>query len=363
MKKKTVGLLLAIAMTALVLTGCATGETTREIMENQVEEAEEPEVTPEETEETAEEAEEEKEAVEWTKEDWQESIYEEGYELYTNKRVATIEPWLPEEVMENIDWDEDLIPYLDYDWPNEEKLWLASLGNGSTDFILADLNEDGQRELIFNIYDWRKPGVTYIYTVMDGEVVYCGETLASDVRFDVDDNVKAIPYFPEEIFDVYQDPEGCYQLISYGYGNLHGGFGTYNCFETTYDKGQISYVPAFGTLYSVSNEDYPYRYWIEENGEDWKETIEGPYNFLSWNIYDWEDIKWDKAIGDDEDFTTLTRLLSEQYADYKKVEVTFQYSPHPLAPGIFAYYEEDQEAVRYNIRAGLAIAAGLAEAE
>ena len=346
MKKKTVSLLLAITMTALMLTGCATGETTREIMENQVEEAEEPEVTPEETEEAVEESEEkEKEVAGWTKEEWQERLYADRNKFYTNKRVATIEPWLPEEVMENIDWDEDLIPYLDYDWPNEEKLWLASLGNGSTDFILADLNEDGQRELIFNIYDWRQPGVTHIYTVIDGEVVYCGETLASDVRFDVDDNVKAIPYFPEEIFDVYQDPEGCYQLISYGYGNLHGEFGSYSCFETTYDKGQISYVPAFGTLYSVSNEDYLYRYWIEENGEDW------------------EDVKWDKAIGDDEDFTTLTRLLSEQYADYKKVEVTFQYIPHSFAPGIFAYYEEDQEAVRYNIRAGLAIAAGLAEAE
>ena len=351
MKKKAVSLLLAIAMTALMLTGCATGETTREIMENQVEEAEEPEVTPEETEEAAEEAEEESEEkegdVEWTREEirqsWQEIIYEN--QDFEKQLAHDREPFLSEEVMENVDWDEDLIPYLDYDWLKDDNLWLGTLYNAYTEFILADINEDGQRELILSEWDWRAPGVTHIYTVIDGEVVYCGETLASTVRYDVDDNVKAIPYFPEEIFDVYQDPEGCYQLISYGYGNLHGGFGSYSCFETTYDKGQISYVPAFGTLYSVSNEDYTYRYWIEENGEDW------------------EDIKWDKAIGDDEDFTTLTRLLSEQYADYKKVEVTFQYSPYEVGVCSWAYYEEDQEAVRYNIRAGLAIAAGLAEAE
>ncbi|MCH5281548.1 MAG: hypothetical protein J1E61_08775 [Lachnospiraceae bacterium] len=361
MKKKAVSLLLAITMTALMLTGCATGETTREIMENQVEETEEPEVIPEEIEEAAAESEEEKEAVEWTKEEWQESIYED----YRDAIIRRTEPILSEEVMENIDWDEDLLPYLKYDWLEEEGLWIGTLTLSYAEFSLADLNEDGQRELTITLSDHREPGITYIYTVIDGKVVFCGETLASMIRYDVADNVKAIPYFPEDLFDVYKDPDGRYRLISYGYGDLHGNYGGYYLFESVYDNEQITYIPAFGTMYEGYDDECTYSYWIEKNGNGWKEVVGEKYVYTNDpdGLYKWMIPKYNVGVVDDKKYTALIQLLSEQYADYEKIDVTFEYSPYIVSGDVCVYYDADQEAVRYNIRAGLAIAAGLAEAE
>lgn len=350
MKRKKVSLLLAIVMTALALTACALGGTTRAIVENQVEAIEEPEVSAEKTDEIIEEAEEAVEEID--------EVEEADSETYTKPLTDSREPILSEEVMENIVWDGDLLPYLEYDWANEDGLWLGSLSDSYTEFILADLNEDGQRELILTEYDWRAPGITHIYTVIDGEVVCCGETLASTVRYDVDENIQANPYFPEEIFDVYKDSDGKYQLISYGYGNIHAGSSAYSLFETAYDGEQVTFVPAFGMMLSSYQESY-HSYWVEENGEDWDEAVGGLYTLNPKGISDWESIKWNKAVGDDESFTALTQILSEQYSDYEKVDVTFQHSPYLVGTGTWANYEEDQDAIKYNIQAGLAIAAGL----
>ncbi|MCH5281547.1 MAG: hypothetical protein J1E61_08770 [Lachnospiraceae bacterium] len=162
MKKKAVSLLLAITMTALMLTGCATEETTGEIMENQVEEAEEPEVVSEETKEAA--------------EDTQEMTREKLYGIKKDSIEEAITPILSERRLKDVVWDEDLLPYVEYDWLADENLWQYNTPYTSVQFGLTDIDQDGQRELLATVSNYKEDIASLTYTVKDDEVVICEET-------------------------------------------------------------------------------------------------------------------------------------------------------------------------------------------
>lgn len=246
-------------------------------------------------------------------------------------------PFLSETRMENTVWDEDLLPYAEYDWLGEERVFEELATRYSTvKFTLADLNQDGQRELMITVYaDTCRAvdQVTLIYTVKNGQVFCCGETKASAKWVNKYELIGEASFIPankswlQNLFDVYLDGEGNYHFLSYG-EDLHAYLKNYIIYETTLEDGQISYKPILSRLCIGDRHGY----WTEENWGNFQEYIE-----------------------DDEDHTKFMYVLSNLFADEKKVETDFFYSPYEVPGCVKELSEEEQEIVRYNIKAGLAL--------
>lgn len=235
-------------------------------------------------------------------------------------------PIMSEDELTGIEWDDDLMPYVEYDFFDENEFWDYSTMDSNIFISFGDLNLDGQREMMITIPALGDNSRTFIYTIEDGEVTYCGYTIAGR---DYTDNSVEFKYWPKNLFDVYTNEQGELRYFSSD-SDWHGTFGSNSIYESTFENNHISCKPVFAMVYSEGD----YGYWTEDTWDDWEN-------------YD----------PDDENYAALDKIISEYMSDYEKVDVPFLYSEYSIPGYVRDLEEESQETIRKNILAGIAQAA------
>lgn len=233
------------------------------------------------------------------------------------------DPIISEDELTGIEWDDDLMPYVKYDFLDENEFWNYATMDSNIFISFGDLNLDGQREMMITIPALGDNSRTFIYTIEDREVTYCGYTIAGR---DYTDNSVEFKYWPNNLFDVYTNKQGEFRYFSSD-SDWHGNFGSNSIYESTFENNHISYKPVFAMVYSEDD----YGYWTEDTWDDWEN-------------YD----------PDDENYAALDKIISEYMSDYEKVDVPFLYSEYSIPGYARDLEEESQEAIRKNILAGMA---------
>ena len=233
------------------------------------------------------------------------------------------DPIISEDELTGIEWDDDLMPYVEYNFFDENEFWDYATMDSNIFISFGDLNLDGQREMMITIPALGDNSRTFIYTIEDREVTYCGYTIAGR---DYTDNSVEFKYWPNNLFDVYTNKQGEFRYFSSD-SDWHGNFGSNSIYESTFENNHISYKPVFAMVYSEDD----YGYWTEDTWDDWEN-------------YD----------PDDENYAALDKIISEYMSDYEKVDVPFLYSEYSIPGYARDLEEESQEAIRKNILAGMA---------
>lgn len=232
-------------------------------------------------------------------------------------------PIMSEEELAEIEWDNDLIPYVEYNFLDENEFWTFSTMNSNIFISFSDLDLDGQREMMITIPAYRDGSKTFIYTVENGEVIYCGWTIAGT---EYAENSTKFEFCPQNLFDIYVNDKGEIRYFSSD-SDEHGTFGNYSIYESGFENNHILCQPVFAMIHSGDN----YGYWTKDTWDDW-----GNYEL------------------DDEDYTALNNIITKYMSGYKKVNVPFFYSEYAI-PGYARDLEaESQEAISNNILAGIA---------
>lgn len=236
--------------------------------------------------------------------------------------------------LERIDWNEEIRPYMEYDWLGDKNIeryydtsWLMQL---------ADLNLDGQREMLVTVPIYRGNDLTFVYTVEDDTVVYCGKIIAGAAYKDNESFIKMGELLPSNYIDVYQNKSGELRYLS-SEDDLHGTFGYYQIYESTFDGKCISCKPLYTICFSKnSNGNMEYGY----AAGDWQEG--------------------ENEVKDDENYTAFIQVMEAHMEGYEKVDISFTASEF-YVPGIVDKLpEEKKEMVRDNIVAGF-VKAGAVE--
>lgn len=233
------------------------------------------------------------------------------------------DPIISEDELTGIEWDDDLMPYVKYDFLDENEFWDYATMDSNIFISFGDLNLDGQREMMITIPALGDNSRTFIYTVEDREVTYCGYTIAGK---DYTDNSVEFKYWPKNLFDVYTNKQGEFRYFSSD-SDLHGNFGSNSIYESSFENNRISYKTVFAMVYSEDD----YGYWTEDTWDDWEN-------------YD----------PDDEKYSALDKIISDYMRDYEKVDVPFLYSEYSIPGYARDLEEESQEAIRKNISVGMA---------
>ena len=233
------------------------------------------------------------------------------------------DPIISEDELTGIEWDDDLMPYVKYDFLDENEFWDYATMDSNIFISFGDLNLDGQREMMITIPALGDNSRTFIYTIEDREVTYCGYTIAGR---DYTDNSVEFKYWPKNLFDVYTNKQGEFRYFSSD-SDWHGNFGSNSIYESTFENNHISYKPVFAMVYSEDD----YGYWTEDTWDDWEN-------------YD----------PDDENYAALDKIISDYMRDYEKVDIPFLYSEYSIPGYARDLEEESQEAIRKNILAGMA---------
>lgn len=232
-------------------------------------------------------------------------------------------PIMSEEELADIEWDDDLMPYVEYNYFTENEFWDYATMDSHIFISFGDLDLDGQREMMITIPALRDNSRTFLYTIEDGEVTYCGYAMAGR---DYTNNSVEFRFWPKNLFDVYANKQGEFRYFSSD-SDLHGTFGSDFIYESTFENNHISCKPVFAMVHSGDD----YGYWTEDTWDDWEN-------------YD----------PDDENYAALDNIISDYMSDYEKVDVTFLYSEYSI-PGYARNLEEDsQGAIHNNIVAGFA---------
>lgn len=232
-------------------------------------------------------------------------------------------PIMSEEELTDIEWDDDLMPYVEYNFFDENEFWDYSTIDSNIFISFGDLNLDEQREMMITIPALRDNSRTFIYTIEDGEVTYCGYTIAGR---NYTNNSVEFKIWSKNLFDVFTNKQGEFRYFSSD-SDEHGTFGSNSIYESTFENNHISYKPVFAMVHSGDD----YGYWTEDTWDDWEN-----YN------------------PDDENYAALDNIISDYMSDYEKVDVLFLYSEYSI-PGYARDLEkESQEAIRKNILAGIA---------
>lgn len=273
------------------------------------------------------------------------------YSQYIELWSRQLEPILTEEEMEQLEtleWDERIRPYTEYDWVGEECLLAAGLGS-EWSFQLADLNQDGQPELLAALsqYSWRAPDFIRVYTIQDGTVIYCGAIDGGWRRWELEGELE---YFPSYYVDVYQNSAGefrylsCEQFSYYAYyEDCHYYY--YQFYESTFDGTTVSCQPVYAIRYLVDE---------REGVRDW--------HYMAGDCTEWDTDKWETGM-DDEMYSAFRQVMKEYMQGYEKVDIDFALSPYEMPGQAFRLPSEQQEIIRDNIVAGFAQALGYMEEE
>ncbi|MBD5541353.1 MAG: hypothetical protein HDR00_09235 [Lachnospiraceae bacterium] len=232
-------------------------------------------------------------------------------------------PIMPEEELAKVEWDNDLIPYVEYDFFDENEFWTYSTMDSNIFISFGDLDLDEQREMMITIPAYRDDSKTFIYTVEDGEVIYCGWTIAG--REYVENSVK-FEFWPQNLFDIYVNEKGEIRCFS-GDSDDHVTFGNDSIYESDFENNHILCQPVFAMVHSGDK----YGYWTKDTWEDWEN-----YEL------------------DDENYTALNNIIADYMSGYEKVNAPFFYNEYAIPGYARDLEEESQKAIRNNILAGIA---------
>lgn len=238
------------------------------------------------------------------------------------------EPVMSQEELENIDWDEEILPYMEYDWLADRNIdryldtsWIMSL---------ADLNLDGQPEMLVTLPIYNSVDLTFVYTVDDGIVIYCGEIIAGLAYNENDAFISGDNYLPSSYLDVYQNDSGEFRYLSSDdYTRYDHGY--YQIYESSFDGTSISCEPAFAI--------------------DFAKGSDGTMHY-AYATGDW--LEQENVIADDEDYTGFTQMMEAYMEGYEKVDVSFTVSEYHVPGIVDELPEEVKDIVRNNIIAGFA---------
>ena len=235
---------------------------------------------------------------------------------------------MSEEELAEIEWKETISPYMEYDWLNDEHVeqyydtyWLMQL---------ADLNQDGQEEMLVTLPIYNKDSLTYVYTVEDGTVVYCGQILAGSAYEDNDSFMEQASYLPLNYIDVYQNEDGEFRYLS-GNTFLHGNYGYYQIYENKFDGKQITSEP----LYAIN-------FYQDADGKMIYEYAEGAW------------LKRESEVTDEPNFTAFTQEMEAYMKGWERVDITFLVSEFRVPGFVNVLPEEKKDIIRDNIVAGFA---------
>lgn len=231
------------------------------------------------------------------------------------------------EQIADMEWDEKIRPYIEYDWIGDKRIGRRMASVNSWVMQLADLNMDGQPELLVSeFFQDMEEDLTHIFTIQDGEVIYCGKITAGTAY---EDNAffGELDYLPSYYMDVYQNEAGEIRYLSCEDCCYSSGY--YQIYVSTFDGRSISDRPEFviGYTYDEQGEiiySYAKGKWLEENQE----------------AYD--------------DRTAFEQIMEEYMAGYKKEDIEFIVSEYRVPAFAGELPEEQQEIVRRNIVAGFA---------
>lgn len=229
-----------------------------------------------------------------------------------------------------IDWSDEILPYMEYDWLSDENI--ERYFDSSWTMQLADLNQDGQQEMLVTVPIYHGEDLTYIYTVEDESVIYCGKMVAGAAYRD---NVSFVgigteSYLPTNYIDAYKNESGEIRYIS-GSDYLMEGHGYYQIYENTFDGKSVSCEPIFAI-----------------------EFAEGSDGARNYNFITGDRLEREKEEADDEDFSVFIQAMEEYMEGYEKIDISFTVSEFRVPGIVNELSEKKKEIVRNNIKAGFA---------
>lgn len=266
-------------------------------------------------------------------------LTEEDIAYYMDSWAEYLEPTMTTEELEQlgqIKWDEKIRPYMEYDWVGDEYIDKIIISINSWVMQLADLNMDGQPEMLISEYfDHMGDDLTHVFTIQDGEVVYCGKIIAGIAYEENKDIYGDLDYLPANYIDVYQNAVGEFRYLSCE-GIRMGDWSYCQIYASTFDGTRISDVPVFAIDFATlsdGNVDYHY--------------IEGERDGHIGDMLD-----------DDKNYTAFSQAMNEYMEGYEKVDIEFVVSGYRVPTVAGELPEEQQEIVRNNIIFSLAQALG-----
>lgn len=239
-------------------------------------------------------------------------------------------PLMSDEELAAIEWDEDIRPYMEYDWLEDEHISEYHTFDTCWTMTLVDLNMDGQREMLVSHWYYRDDDPICVYTVRDGEVVYCGLVMGEETRKSVLNEY--IDYWPAYSMDIYRNGDGTFRYLS-GESDEHQESGEYDIYESTFDGTQITCRPLYAALCSH----------------------DGTYGERKWQYLS-EGTDWNRAECADESLSELNGMMAEYMQGYEKVTPVFLESDYAVPGCVDILPEKQREIVRANILAGFACA-------
>lgn len=214
--------------------------------------------------------------------------------------------------------DDEFECYAQYDWLHDENIWKSATWDSTIRLTLADINLDGKKEMLITILTWRQPGETLIYSVGDGTVKLQGKVNAG-FEFGKND----FTYWPEELFDVYQNEEGKVRLLSCG-KDEHENFGSSLIYQTDIEGKEMKGIPVYAMVHTSQN---TYAYWDKE-------------------IDVWQD---ENLKADNKAYTELCNVIKNDMADYQKKYTEFFYIEYQIPGNIQELNEKEKNEIESEI--------------
>lgn len=251
--------------------------------------------------------------------------------------------------LESIDWDEKIRTYMEHDWISDERIEKNILSMNSWVMQLADLNLDGTPEMLVSEYcDRMAEDYTYVFTIQEETVVYCGKIIAS-VQFTDHEFFGDLKYLPSYYIDVYQNADGEFRYLSCD-DSLMAAHGEYWIYESTFDGTSIS-----GNLAYMIN--------FAEESDGTKHCGYASGDKLGDNYSDYYENYNENVVVDDEAYSDFCRVMEAYMQGYQRVDISFTVSEYRVPAASGALSSEQQEIVRENIVAGFARALGYLDKE
>lgn len=241
-----------------------------------------------------------------------------------------------DESVEDIPMQEDksdLLPYLTFDWTDEEVLWHDITPGDSAytwSFYLGDMDFDGSREMLISFPAIHCGGnALYVYGQQNGQVVSFGDTYATPGELlHISEwfyRNRISPYMDIDFLDVYLK-EGEYRYLSLDYSSV-GGIETMTLYETALTAGKEP-EKLLEIVYPYYDQTYAkYVYMYQKDYEKYYGTEREMY-FRGEPVYE---------LG------ALRDLLAAYMEDYVKVEPCIQDTGFSFPRDIMALGEEEQK--------------------
>lgn len=264
--------------------------------------------------------------------DADDKLSEEDLVWYMDLWAEALEPLMAEEEsrqLDHMEWDEKIRLYMEYDWISDERIGRTMAYVNNWLMQLADLNLDGQLEmLVSECFLNMDEDITHIYTIEDGEVIYCGKIIAGPAYQD-NDFFGGLDYLPSYYIDVYQNEAGEFRYLSCEDCLYSSGY--YQIYVSDFDGTGICAEPAFAIGYTYDAQDR---------------------KVFSYTTGDW--LNRDNEVEDDEHCSAFEQMMEGYMEGYEKIDIDFAVSGYRVPAFAGELPEEQKEIVRKNIIAGFA---------